>query len=175
MGPTPEKRWFLPAILIFAAACLFLAATRFSQQVIARPDTQSQDSQTIVVPIQIEREIYGIAMIDKATQTLWIYELNNRGPAYNHLKLFAARNWKYDKFLQQYNTAEPKPEQVRMIIENLGGQEKRGNGAQQYQPQVNTPQTPEPNQPGINTEAESTLKNEPNTGDLNNILEESYK
>jgi hypothetical protein len=63
-------------------------------------------------------------MVDTVGQTLWIYELNSRGPAYNRLKLFAARSWQYDRRLKQYNTAEPKPEQVRMLLEDLGEQSK---------------------------------------------------
>ncbi len=58
-------------------------------------------------------------MVDTVGQMIWIYQLSNRGPLYNRLKLMAARTRKYDKLLQQYNTAEPKPEQVRLLLENL--------------------------------------------------------
>ena len=74
----------------------------------------------MVVPVQLERDVYGIAMVDTVGQTIWIYQLSNRGPVYNRLKLLAARSWKYDKLLEQYNTAEPKPEQVKALLQNLG-------------------------------------------------------
>ena len=77
------------------------------------------ESGILVVPVQIERDSYGIAMIDTVGQNLWIYEINSRGPAHSRLKLLAARSWRYDKLLQQYNTAEPKPEQVKSLLENL--------------------------------------------------------
>jgi len=72
-----------------------------------------------VVPIQLGREAYGIAMVDTVGQTLWVYEINSRGPAYNRLRLFAARSWRYDKLLKEYNTADPKPERVKQILETL--------------------------------------------------------
>lgn len=78
------------------------------------------DGEVMVVPVQIGRDSYGLAMVDTAAQTLWIYELNNRGPAYNRLKLLAARSWQYDRMLKRYNTAEPYPEQVRLLLENVG-------------------------------------------------------
>jgi hypothetical protein len=61
----------------------------------------------MVIPVQISRGNYGLAMVDTTEQTLWIYEINNRGPAYNRLRLLAVWSWRYDRLLQQYNTAEP--------------------------------------------------------------------
>ena len=81
--------------------------------------TGSNDS-IRVVPIQIGRDSYGLAMIDVERETLWIYEINPRGTIHNRLKLLAARSWKYDRFLQDYNTSEPRPEQVRLLLEELG-------------------------------------------------------
>ncbi|HEW79161.1 MAG TPA: hypothetical protein ENH34_04245 [Phycisphaerales bacterium] len=76
----------------------------------------------LVIPVQIERDSYGLAMVDTAGQTIWIYEINSRGSAHNRLRLLAARSWRYDRLLQQYNTAEPKPEQVKMLLKDLGRQ-----------------------------------------------------
>ena len=73
----------------------------------------------IVMPVQIERDSYGIAMVDTIAQNIWIYEIKSRGVTHNRLKLLAARNFRYDSMLQQYNTAEPKPEQVKAMLETL--------------------------------------------------------
>jgi len=104
----------------------------------------------LVVPIQLGRDSYGLAMVDTAEQTLWIYELNNRGPAYSRLKLWAARSWQYDGLLRQYNTDEPKPEQVKMLLEDLSLQRPK---KQENQPQqvldVNVPDVNEPNKGGV--------------------------
>ena len=107
------------------------------------------DSGILVVPVRFGRDNYGLAMVDTAGQTLWIYEINSRGPAYNRLKLLAARSWKYDRLLQQYNTAEPKPEQVRMLLENLGQQRKKQDEGKQQDSDVNAFRVDEPNDSNI--------------------------
>jgi hypothetical protein len=73
-----------------------------------------------VIPVQIERDSYGVVMVDTVGQTLWVYEINSRGPAYNNLRLLAARSWKYDRKLEDLNTASPKPKEVQRLLENLG-------------------------------------------------------
>ena len=72
------------------------------------------------IPVQLERGSYGIAMLDTAEKRFWVYEISSRGPADSRLRLLAARDWQYDRFLRQYNTAEPSPLQVRNIIERAG-------------------------------------------------------
>ena len=74
----------------------------------------------MIVPMQIDRENSGIAMIDTVAQTMWIYRINSRGAAYNRLELIAARSWRYDRQLKQYNSADPKPERVKALLEDLG-------------------------------------------------------
>ena len=120
-----EKRWLLPALIVIVVLCLFFIGSKLSSPENVQAELQtSTDSGILVIPVQIERDSYGLAMVDTVGQTLWIYELNSRGPAHSRLKLLAARSWRYDRLLQQYNTAEPKPEQVKMLLENLGQLQK---------------------------------------------------
>jgi hypothetical protein len=72
-----------------------------------------------VVPLQLGRESYGLAMVDAKSETIWIYEINSRAPAHSRLKLLAARSWHYDKLLEEYNSAQPRPREVKNIIEQL--------------------------------------------------------
>ena len=120
-----EKGWLLPVVVVSVVLCLIFTWRRSDSSL----DVQAQSSGTIegnirVVPIQISRDSYGLAMVDTMGQTLWIYELNSSGPAHSRLKLVAARSWLYDKRLKQYNTAEPKPEQVKLMLESLNRQHK---------------------------------------------------
>jgi hypothetical protein len=116
-----ERRWLLPAFVVLGVICLIFIGSKSGSPVKAQADLPipSKDG-ILVVPVQIGRDSYGLAMVDTVGQRLWIYELNNRGPAHNRLKLFAARSWQYDRLLESYNTAEPKPEQVKMLLEGLG-------------------------------------------------------
>lgn len=113
-----KGRWVLPAFIVLGMAALFFAGNKLGSPSSVKAELQtSSNSEILVVPIQIERDKYGVAMIDTASETLWIYEINSTGPAHNRLRLLAARSWQYDRLLKQYNTAEPKPEQVRMLLE----------------------------------------------------------
>jgi hypothetical protein len=78
-----------------------------------------QPASVSVVPLQLGRESYGVAMVDAKSETIWIYEINTRAPAHSRLKLMAARSWHYDKLLEEYNSAQPRPREVKNIIEQL--------------------------------------------------------
>ena len=115
-----ESRWLSPAIVILGGVCLLFMAGKFGPPTGAHAQPQTGAENTILpVPVQIGRDTFGLAMVDTVSQTVWIYQLNSRGPEHSRLKLFAARSWRYDRLLQQYNTSEPKPEQVKILLENL--------------------------------------------------------
>ena len=141
-----ERRWLLSAFIILGVLCLFFIGRRLGSPASAQAELQtSREDEILVIPVQIERDSYGLAMGDTVGQTLWIYELNSRGPAHNRLRLLAARSWRYDKLLQQYNTAEPKPEQVKMLLEDLGKQPKEPSKEKQQVPDINILEIAEPN------------------------------
>jgi hypothetical protein len=85
------------------------------------------DGRILVVPVQIERDSFGLAMVDTVGQTLWIYELSGRGPTHKRLRLLAARSWRYDRLLQEFNTDRPGVEEVKMLLESLGQKRKEQN------------------------------------------------
>jgi hypothetical protein len=143
-----EKRWVLAMFIVLGVLALFFAGSKLGSPASAQAKLQAgNNSEILVVPIQIERDKYGLAMVDTVSQTLWIYEINSMGPAHNRLKLLAARSWQYDRLLKQYNTAEPKPEQVRMLLEEeLGKQPKGQVKEKQGGSDVNTVEVNEPNE-----------------------------
>jgi len=157
-----EKRWLLLTFIVLGVLALFFIGSKLGSPASAEaelpapasPDASrgggqaGSNSEILVVPIQIEREKYGLAMVDMVNQTLWIYELNSIGPAHNRLRLLAARSWQYDRLLKQYNTAEPKPEQVRMLLEEeeLGKQPKEQVKEKQKDLDANTVEAAEPNE-----------------------------
>lgn len=108
-------------ILAVAMIYVWVLGSRLKTPTIAEATPQeTSQGEVLVVPIQIDRDNYGIAMVDTNRQSLWIYELNRRAAAHNRLRLLAARSWKYDKLLEDYNTAEPKPKQIKELLERLG-------------------------------------------------------
>ena len=116
-----ERGWLLPAFIILVALCLFLIGSKLGSSANAQAEPQVNTSGGILaIPVQIGPDSYGLAMVDTVSQTLWIYKLNDGGPADSRLELLAARSWRYDRLLQNYNTAEPKPEQVKTLLKSLG-------------------------------------------------------
>ncbi len=150
MVPGIERRWVVPTFIALGVLASLFIGGKLGPPASAKAELQAGgNGEILVVPIQIERDKYGLAMVDTISQTLWIYEINSMGPAHNRLKLLAARSWQYDRLLKQYNTAEPKPEQVRMLLEEkeLGKQPKEQVKEKQEGSDVNVV---EANEPGSN-------------------------
>ena len=114
-----KRQWRAGTVCAVAAVGLLLLGSHL------RPYVQADLALTnpcidniVVVPIQVGRDSYGIAMVDTAGKRLWVYEINSRVTR-NRLKLLAARDFQYDQLLDDYNTGEPKPEQVKEILDKL--------------------------------------------------------
>ena len=136
-------QWLLPAVVVVGlSVVLLLFGQSGSPTAVAARSQLSADGQILVIPIQLERNSYGLAMVDMVNQTLWVYQLNNRGPAYSRLQLLGARTWRYDRLLQQYNTADPKPQQVKMLLEGFAGQLEEPEGLEQQDSNESVLQAP---------------------------------
>ena len=68
------------------------------------------------IPIQLRPGIEGIALIDKENYTICIYQYQTHRPNHESLVLLAARSFRYDVLLEDYNTAEPKPGELKERI-----------------------------------------------------------
>ena len=136
MNSKTERKWLLPAVIAGAVLCLIFMAGRFGLPAKAHAELQADtDSGISVIPVQLTRDSYGLAMVDTVEQTIWVYEIDNRSPAHNRLRLLAARSWKYDRLLENYNTADPKPDQVKMMLEKLPQHQKSQNPEIQEMPE----------------------------------------
>jgi len=112
--------WLLPAVV--AIALLFLGEGLKSAPGAGNVSNNRADA-IIVVPVQMSRDAYGMAMVDTIGKTIWVYEINARAPK-NQLRLLAARDWQYDQLLAEYNTGEPRPSQVKLLLEKLDTPQK---------------------------------------------------
>ena len=120
------KRWPQWAVLItLGVIAVSFAGNKIKSVARAQsPQANNNAGNIVVVPVQLGRDSNGIVMVDQVEQRIWVYELNSRGGTHNRLRLLAARNYKYDRLLDDYNTGEPKPEQVKKILERLSIPEK---------------------------------------------------
>jgi len=139
-------QWLLPVAVVVGLSVVLLLRGQSGSPAAARAQSPiPADGQILIVPIQLERNIYGLAMVDTVNQTLWVYQLNNRGPTYNRLHLWAARSWRYDRLLQQYNTAEPKPQHVKILLEGFAGRLEEPESPEQQDSNEYILRTPKPN------------------------------
>ena len=126
MGFNFRKRWYLPALVIAGVAASLIISKFVSPLKAEAQFPGGSVKDILVVPVQLQRDIFGVAMVDTTSQTIWIYEFDSRSSSHNRLKLWASRSWRYDRLLKQYNTAEPKPEQVKILLDSLyEGQEEK--------------------------------------------------
>jgi hypothetical protein len=130
-----RKYWFAGLLAAAVSLTLLAGTTRGPRHTTG--ETTRDNGQVIAVPLQLERDRYGLAMVDTGLETLWIYEISHRGPAYQTLRLLAARSWKYDRHLEQFNNSEPTVEQVKRLLENL-----KHEGRPDEENTNNTPETP---------------------------------
>lgn len=135
------KRWHLWAALAAAAIGLVLVGGGLKSGTDAATQLTPQPDRIIVVPVQVGRDAYGIAMVDMVGKTLWVYEINSRGAPDNRLRLLAARDWQYDQLLAEYNTGQPKPQQVRELLEKLGEPPRPERRRQQELEELAQPET----------------------------------
>lgn len=75
---------------------------------------------------QLDRDSYGLFMLDIEQGTIWCYEIDNVGGV-RKLRLIAGRSWVYDRYLRDFNCAEPNYRQVQELValqrEATAGQE----------------------------------------------------
>ena len=143
MAEISRKGW-IPAAAIISGAVLvlFIMGRPQLSDVNAQPQFSS-GGDISVVGIQIDRDRYGIAMVDRASETIWIYEINSRGAGQSRLGLLAARSWKYDRRLDDLNNAEPRPEQIKMLLESV--EQRRTEPNKERQTELNILELAEPN------------------------------
>ena len=64
---------------------------------------------------QLTPQTFGIYLVDVDTMTIWTYEYS---PNRSCLRLASARTWRYDRYLENYNTCNLPPEDVEKMIED---------------------------------------------------------
>lgn len=64
---------------------------------------------------QLTKSTFGVYLVDVDAMTMWTYEYE---PARRCLRLASARTWRYDRYLEDYNTCNLPPAEVEKMIEN---------------------------------------------------------
>lgn len=114
-GPSPRRaRWLIVASLL--AAAFGLAAQIAAPVAVAQAPAaqQAAGGGVFAVSAQITSGTYGIYLVDPANGTMALYEWLP-SPRQPKLRLLAARNYRFDLQLDEYNT-EPSPREIQDLV-----------------------------------------------------------
>lgn len=64
---------------------------------------------------QLDRDSFGLFMLDVDQGTIWCYELISEDQT-RKLRLVAARSFVYDRYLQDFNVAQPSVQMIRDLV-----------------------------------------------------------
>jgi hypothetical protein len=89
---------------------------------------------------QLTGKSYGLFMMDVDSGTIWCYEFQRGLNNEPQMKLVAARSWIYDRYLEEFNVADPIPSEVKTLVQQQ--QSNRQSGAGSTRPAAALPVNP---------------------------------
>jgi hypothetical protein len=75
---------------------------------------------------QLTSKSYGLFMMDVDSGTVWCYEMQHGPNGDVQLKLVAARSWLYDRYLEEFNVADPVPSAVQAMVQQRQAAQRQG-------------------------------------------------
>ena len=111
-----------PIYWVIAAALVVLATTQLvrtpvsttSGTAYAQSVTSGGARGVFAFTGQLSKGSFGLYMVDSDAMTLWVYEYL---PQKGCLRLAAARSWRYDRYLENYNACGLPPDAIEDMIE----------------------------------------------------------
>jgi hypothetical protein len=89
-----------------------------------------------IVPAQFSTNTYGCYIMDVDQQTVCAYQFT---PADKTLRLVAARSFRNDRKLQNFNSPSPSPEEVQQLLDQ---QQQNARAKEKENTQKSSPETP---------------------------------
>jgi hypothetical protein len=91
----------------------------------------------------IDRDQYGLFMLDVDQGTVWCYAFDVVGGT-RKLRLIAARTWIYDRYLQDFNSAEPDFREIQKLVNQQRQQASIPTAPTDAEPRVRPADGPRP-------------------------------
>ncbi len=123
-GRTPHPVfWIIAVCLVLIAGNLLtrkgglqgLSLLSPGAEAFAQPTTASGLRGVYSFSAELSKGVHGVYMVDVDTMTIWCYEYSKERGC---LQLAAARSWKYDRYLENYNNCGVPPELVQKMVED---------------------------------------------------------
>ncbi len=114
MQSSPRK-WLAVGLLALAAACLLVGIGMQGAAADEPPGAVGEGAagSIVVVAGQITKDTYGLYLVDREHGTICMYEWL---PRTRKLRLAAARTYLFDRLLEDYNSDEPSPRDVKKLV-----------------------------------------------------------
>lgn len=114
-SPHPVQ-WVIAAALVVIAVKMVAAPSGpdLSSVAMAQSSGMVGARGVFAFPGQMAKGSYGLYMVDADTMTIWAYEYL---PQKGCLRLAASRTWRYDRYLENYNTCDLPPAMVEQMID----------------------------------------------------------
>ena len=112
-------------LVVVAIVSTLMAVALLGQQGTGKPATkelspeQDKPANVISFPVELSPGHHGIAVIDRENYTLCLYEYNQRRAPHERFVLLAVRSFRYDLWLEDYNNADPRPQEIKRRVMQL--------------------------------------------------------
>ena len=107
--------WVIAVSLWIIATCLVLKLDEpLVERALGQPVSQAGARGVFAFTGQVTPSTFGVFMVDVDAGTIWCYEWNERKGC---LRLIAARSWRYDRYLEEFNACTPGPREVERLVE----------------------------------------------------------
>ena len=119
-------QWIIAILLAVIATALWMRpGERLLPAALAQSQSLAGARGVFAFTGPIERDQYGLFMLDVDQGTLWCYAFDNVGGT-SKLRLVAARTWVYDRYLQDFNCASPDFRMVQKLVNQQRAQTGAG-------------------------------------------------
>lgn len=112
--------WVIAVALVVIATTLIVrpigpTAPVFDNAAFGQPVTSGGSRGVFAFSGQLAKSSFGVYVVDVDAMTIWTYEYL---PQKGCLRLASARSWRYDRYLEDYNTCDLPPAAVEKMIED---------------------------------------------------------
>lgn len=101
-------------LAIVAMQALRPDAPRFTDSALAQSVNSGGSRGIFAFTGQLSKGEFGVFMVDVDAMTIWAYEYQSQKSC---LRLAAARTWRYDRYLENYNSCDLPPDAVEQMID----------------------------------------------------------
>lgn len=116
-GSQPQTvQWIIAVLLALIAGLLWSRTTpQLAPTALAQSSTLVGARGVYAFTGQLDHNRFGLFMLDIEQGTIWCYEIDSVSGV-RKLRLTAARSWLYDRYLRDFNCAEPDFRAVQELV-----------------------------------------------------------